>query len=179
MQVYKIASNMFNIEPSVISSESLIFDCLQQFNDSILAKNIDLSFDVKNMGLFIISDKDLLYHALTRIFDCIIRSSSEASTLKIKLIDDIENQKINIVIADESSLNITNIAQANIAQIFNNNVIRSTGVLNLKIAENYLHLLGCKITVKSYDGLGNTLNIEISGDMVTNQHQRDSNNFVV
>lgn len=179
MQVYKIASNMFNIEPSIISSEELIFDCLQQFNASILAKNIDLSFDVKNMGLFIISDKDLLYHALTRIFDCIIRSSSESSTLKIKLIDDIENQKINIIIADESSLNITNIAQANVAQIFNNNVIRSTGVLNLKIAENYLHLLGCKITVKSYDGLGNTLNIEISGDMVTNQHQRDRNNFVV
>jgi signal transduction histidine kinase len=179
MQVYKIASNMLHLEQSVISPEDLVFKCLQQFNTEILAKNIDLSFDIKNMGLFIISDKDLLYHALTRIFNCIIRSSSESSTLKIKIIDDIDNQKINIVIADESTLNITKISKADIDKIFNDTVIRSTGVLNLKIAEKYLKLLGCDIKVKSYEGLGNTLNIEISGDMVTSQHERDVNNFVV
>ncbi len=179
MQVYKVASNMFHLKQSVISPEDLIFKCLQQFNTEILAKNIDLSFDIKNMGLFIISDKDLLYYALTRIFNCIIRSSLESSTLKIKIIDDIDNQKINIVIADESTLNIAKIYEADIEHLFNNTTMCSTGVLNLKMAENYLKLLGCKIHVKSYEDLGNTLNIEISGDMVTSQHERDSNNFVV
>ncbi len=179
MQIYKISSNMLHLEKSVIPPEDLIFKCLQQFNTEILAKNIDLSFDIKNMGLFIISDKDLLYHALTRIFKCIIRSSSESSTLKIKVIDDIDNQKINIVIADESTLNIAKIYEADIEQIFNNTAIRSAGMLNLKMAEHYLKLLGCKIKVNSYEGLGNTLNIEISRDMVTSQHERDSNNFMV
>lgn len=179
MQVYKLASNMRHLEQSIILPEDLIFQCLQQFNIEILEKNIDLSFDIKSMGLFIISDKDLLYHALTRIFNCIIRASSESSTLKIQIIDNIDSQKINIVIADESTLNIEKIYKSDIEQIFNNTVIRNTGMLNLKIAENYLKLLGCKIKVKSYEGLGNTLNIDISGDMVTSEYERDSNNFVI
>ncbi len=179
MEVHKLASKVDNLKQSIISCEAVISECLEKLNPSIREKNIDLQCDIQNMGLFFISDKNLFANALTKILDYSIRLSPVSSSLKIKIVENLELQKINIIIADEAKYDVEKISNLHINTVFNDSTARATGNLNFKIAENYLHFLGCKFTVTSHTDLGNTFNLEISGDMVTSSHQRDSNNIVI
>ena len=179
MQVYKISSQASHLEESVFSCEEIITECLEKFTAFINDNKIILNFELHNEGLFVISDKNIFGNALSRIIDAIIRSSANSSKINIKIIEDIKNEKINIIIVDETKLNIEKIFGLDINDIFNNQKIRNTVNINLKIAESYLKLLKFDINAQNYNQNGNIINIQISDDMVTSYHERDSNNVVI
>ena len=179
MQVYKISSSISGLEHSVFSCEDIINECLEYFNTYTLDNNIRITLELNTMGLLVISDKKIFYDGLIKILDSIMRSSQKTSRLKIKIIDDIQLEKINLMIIDESQLNIENLIKTDVYDVFNNPAIRNTGSLNFKIAEHYLKLLKCQITAINHNERGNILTIEISGDMITSVHERDSDNLAI
>jgi K+-sensing histidine kinase KdpD len=179
MQVYKISSNISSLEQSIFSCEDIVNECLEHFNTYTLNNQVRITLELNTNGLLIISDKKIFYDGLIKILDSIMRSSQKPSRLKIKIIDDVELEKISLIIIDESQLNIENIIKTDAYDIFNNPTMRNTGSLNFKIAEHYLKLLKCHITAVNHNERGNILTIEISDDMITSIHERDSDNLAI
>jgi len=179
MNIGKISSSLHHLEKSVFSLQDILNDCLNDFEKEIKEKNIDLNFNVHYLGLLIISDKNIFHTIFNKLLISLIKSAKDASSLDIKIVDDLVKNIISININTASNLNFKAINDMDISQIFNNDTKQCAGNLEYKIAEKFLELLGCTLII-TYHADGNYhITIEIPDDIITSQHERDSSNFVI
>jgi signal transduction histidine kinase len=179
MNISKISSSLHNLEKSVFSLQDILSDCFNDFEKEIKENNIDLNFNAHDLGLLIISDKNIFHTIFNKLLISLIKSAKKYSHLDIKIVDDLVNNTININIQTVSNLNFKVINNMDISQIFNNDTNQCAGNLEYKIAEKFLELLGCTLTIIYHADENYQINIEIPDDIITSKYECDSSNIVI
>jgi|GEM_PF-4216153 len=177
--ICKVSPYLQNLEKSVFDSKDLIQETIDSCQENIKNQKISLDFKSKSLGLFIISDYSLFLTAFHKILRTIISFYQQRMPLNIEIIQDTAHNKINILMTIACEFDLEKVSATTLLQLADEKYSKLSQYLEYKIADYYLTLLGCSLSHETNDKDQTILNIEISGEMITNSLNRETDNVVV
>jgi PAS domain-containing protein len=175
MNIKKISLDLKNIQKSIFKITDLIEDIYEKNKES----NIEFNIMSHDSDLLVISDKTLFFIALNKLLSVFIKTLEKNTPLNIKIIDNINEQKINILISINTALDLKSIHNTNFSHFSHDYNMQYIGNFEYKIAQITLETLGCKLYFTEKMNNQNWLNIEIADEMITNKYKTNTNNIVI